>query len=71
MVQVLKQFGDDLTRENIMKQAANLDLHLDMMLDGIDIKTSPTDFYPIESMQPIKFDGKKFVPLGPVIDGSK
>ncbi|TNE35535.1 MAG: branched-chain amino acid ABC transporter substrate-binding protein [Alphaproteobacteria bacterium] len=69
MVQVLKQCGDDLSRENIMKQAANLDMHPDMMLDGVDIKTSPTDFFPIESMQPIKFDGEKFVPIGDVIKG--
>ena len=50
LVQVLKQCGDDLTRANVMKQAANLkDLELPMLLPGIKINTSPTDFYPIES----------------------
>ena len=67
LVQVLKQAGDNLTRENIMKEAANLDLELDMMLPGVKIKTSPTDFFPIESMMPIRFDGEKFVPLGKVV----
>ena len=47
LVQVLKQCGDDLTRENVMKQAANLkDFELEMLLPGIKINTSPTDFYP-------------------------
>ena len=48
MVQVLKQCGDDLSRENIMKQAANLkDLELPMLLPGIKINTSPDNFSPI------------------------
>ncbi|WP_373086270.1 ABC transporter substrate-binding protein [Sneathiella sp.] len=67
MEQVLKQAGDNLTRENVMKEAANLDLKLDLMLPGVDIKTSPTDFFPIESMMPIQFDGEKFVSLGKVV----
>ena len=67
MEQVLKQCGDDLTRENVMKQAANLDLELDMMLPGIKIQTSPTDYFPIEAMMPIAFDGEKFVPVGEVV----
>ena len=48
MVQTLKQAGDNLTRENVMKEAANLkNLELDGLLPGIKINTSPTDFAPI------------------------
>jgi branched-chain amino acid transport system substrate-binding protein len=70
LVQVLKQCGDDLTRENVMKQAANLkDLKLDMLLPGIAINTSPTDFYPIKQLQMIKFNGEHWERFGPVISG--
>jgi branched-chain amino acid transport system substrate-binding protein len=72
LVQVLKQCGDDLTRANIMRQAANLkNLELPMLLPGVVINTSPTDFYPIESMQLAKFDGEKWVLFGDVIDASQ
>jgi branched-chain amino acid transport system substrate-binding protein len=65
LVQVLKQCGDDLTRENVMREAANLkDLELPMLLPGIRINTSPTDFYPIEQVQLIRFDGKTWVRFG-------
>ena len=68
LVQVLKQCGDDLTRENVMRQAANLkDLELPMLLPGIQINTSATDFYPIEQVQLIRFDGKKWVRFGEVL----
>jgi branched-chain amino acid transport system substrate-binding protein len=70
MVQVLKQAGDNLTRENIMKQAANLkDLQLEMALPGIKINTSPTDFYPFDQMQMMQFDGTAWRRFGPVITG--
>jgi branched-chain amino acid transport system substrate-binding protein len=70
MVQVLQQCGDDLTRANVMKQAANLkDYETGMALPGIKINTSPTDFYPIEQMQMGRFDGQSFVPFGPVLSG--
>jgi branched-chain amino acid transport system substrate-binding protein len=70
LVQVLKQCGDDLTRENVMKQAANLkDLRLDMLLPGISINTSATDFYPIKQMQMYKFDGEHWEAIGPVMSG--
>jgi ABC-type branched-subunit amino acid transport system substrate-binding protein len=49
LVQVLKQCGDNLTRENVMKEAANLNMTLPMLSPGIEVKTSPDDFYPIES----------------------
>jgi len=70
LVQVLKQCGDDLTRENVMKQAANLNqLVLPMLLPGIKISTSPTDFAPIKQMQLIKFNGKTWELFGPVLSG--
>ncbi len=69
MVQVLKQCGDDLTRENIMKQAANLkNLALPMLMPGIKINTSPKDFFPIEQEQLAKFDGTRWVLFGKIID---
>ena len=52
MVQVLKQAGQDLSRENIMRQATNLrDLELPMLLPGIKVNTSPTDYYPVQQLQ--------------------
>jgi len=70
MVQVLKQCGDELTRENIMRQAANLkDFSGDMLLPGIKINTSPDDFFPIEQMQLMKFDGQVWRRSGDVITG--
>jgi branched-chain amino acid transport system substrate-binding protein len=70
LVQVLKQCGDDLTRENVMRQAASLKgLVLPMLLPGIKISTSPTDFQPIKQMQLIKFNGKSWELFGPVLSG--
>jgi branched-chain amino acid transport system substrate-binding protein len=70
MVQVLKQCGDELTRENVMKQAANLkDLELGMLLPGIKINTSPTDYFPVEQMQMSRFNGDHGELFGPVIGG--
>ena len=72
MVQVLKQAGNDLSRANVMKQAASLkDFSLPMLLPGIKINTSPTDFYPIEQEQLAKFDGERWVLFGEVYDASK
>ena len=68
MVQVLKQCGDDLSRENIMRQAANLqDVRIPMLLPGILVNTSPDDFYPVEQMQMQQFDGKQWVRFGPIL----
>jgi branched-chain amino acid transport system substrate-binding protein len=68
MVQVLKQAGNDLSRENIMRQAANLrDLELPMLLPGIKVNTSPTDHYPIEDMQMMRWDGKQWVRFGSIL----
>jgi len=66
--QVLKQCGDNLTRENVMKQAASLKrLQLDTLLPGIAISTGPSDFAPIEAMQLERFNGKQFELFGSVI----
>ena len=68
MVQVLKQAGNDLSRENVMRQAANLkQLELPGLLPGIRINTGPTDYYPIEQLQLARFDGKQWVLFGEVI----
>ncbi|MFT3805238.1 MAG: ABC transporter substrate-binding protein [Burkholderiaceae bacterium] len=68
IVHVLKQCGDDLTRENVMRQAANIkDLQLPMALPGVLINTSPTDYAPFQSMQLVKFDGKSWALFGDVM----
>jgi len=68
LIQVLKQCGDNLTHENVMKQAANLkNFELNVLLPGIKINTSPTDFAPIESEQLARFDGKEWVRFGEII----
>ena len=69
--QVLKQCGDDLTRENIMKQAANLNFEIGIYLPGTKIKTSPTDFAPIEQLQMQRFKGETWERFGPVMSGEK
>jgi len=63
LVELLKQCGDDLTRANIMKQAANLDLQLPMIYPDIRFKTAPDDFYPLENVRLVRFDGARFVPV--------
>ena len=71
LVQVLKQCGDDLTRENVMKQAANLhNFTVPMLLPGITVNTSPTDFAPIKQMQMARFDGERWQLFGPLISGA-
>jgi len=71
MVQVLKQAGNDLSRANVMKQAANIkDLALPMLLPGIKINTSPTDFFPIEQERLVRYDGERWVLFGDLIDAS-
>src|SRR5262249_9720013 len=70
LVQVLKQCGDELTRENIMKQAANLkDFRTEVLLPGIMINTSPTDFAPISQLQLQRFKGDRWELFGDVISG--
>jgi ABC-type branched-subunit amino acid transport system substrate-binding protein len=70
LVEVLKRCGDDLTRENIMKQAANLkDFRTEVLLPGIMINTSPTDFAPISQLQLMKFNGEKWDLFGDIVSG--
>ncbi len=72
LVQVLKQCGNDLSRENIMKQAASLkNLELPLLLPGIKINTSATDFAPIEQEQLARFDGERWVLFGELYDAAK
>src|SRR4051812_25286434 len=69
LVEVLKRCGDNLTRENVMKVVANMDFEINTYIPGIRIKTSPTDFYPIEQVQMMRFSGEKWELFGPIIDG--
>jgi branched-chain amino acid transport system substrate-binding protein len=72
MVAVLKQCGNDLTRANLMKQAASLnDLKLPMLLPGIKVSTSADDFAPIKQMQLMKFNGNTWDLFGEVISASR
>ena len=68
LVQVLRQCGDNLTRENVMRQAANLkDFDTGVALPGIRINTGPADYAPIEAVQLVRFDGKTWAPIGEVM----
>jgi branched-chain amino acid transport system substrate-binding protein len=69
--QVLRQCGDDLTRENIMKQAANLNFEIGIYLPGTRIRTSPTDFAPLEQLQMMRFKGDSWELFGPIMSGEK
>ncbi|MGY3606906.1 MULTISPECIES: ABC transporter substrate-binding protein [unclassified Bradyrhizobium] len=71
-VHVLKNCGDDLTRENLMKQATSIkDLVLPIMLPGIKLNTTPTRYTPMSQEQLMQFDGVKWKPIGEVIDAEK
>jgi branched-chain amino acid transport system substrate-binding protein len=68
---VLRQCGDKLTRENFIKEAANIrDLELPMLLPGIRVNTSPTNFFPVNQMQLVRFEGDGWVLFGDVQDGT-
>ncbi len=70
MVQVLKQCGDELTRENVMKQAASLkDFRTEVLLPGIRINTSATNFAPISQLQLQVFKGERWILFGDIISG--
>jgi ABC-type branched-subunit amino acid transport system substrate-binding protein len=69
IVQVLTQCGNDLSRENIMRQATNLDVALPMLQPGVRVKTGPDDYYPLKQMRLVKFDGQAWVPFGEAISG--
>jgi branched-chain amino acid transport system substrate-binding protein len=67
VVQLLKQCGDNLTRENVMAQASHLDMELPLLLPGIRLKTSPTDLRPIKQMRLVRFDGTRYVLFSDVL----
>jgi branched-chain amino acid transport system substrate-binding protein len=67
VVQILKQCGEDLTRENIMKQASHLDMELPLLLPGIRLKTTPADLRPIRQMRLVRFDGERYVLFSDVL----
>src|SRR5712671_2480686 len=70
MVHVLKQCGDNLTRENVMKQAANIkNLEIGSLLPGVKVNTGPEDFAPISQLQLMKFNGEKWDLFGEVVSG--
>ena len=71
LVQVLTQCGNDLSRENIMRQAASLkNYQSPIVLPGIAINTGPADFRPIEQMRLVQFDGTAWQPIGDVIESA-
>jgi branched-chain amino acid transport system substrate-binding protein len=70
LVQVLKQCGDNLTRENVMRQAANLkDVELEMLMPGIKVNTSQKDYFPLEELQMRRFNGERWESFGPIMSG--
>jgi ABC-type branched-subunit amino acid transport system substrate-binding protein len=72
LAQVLKQCGTDVSRANVMKQAASIkNLSLPMLLPGVKVNTGPKDYYPIEQMQLAKFDGERWALFGEIYDASK
>jgi branched-chain amino acid transport system substrate-binding protein len=71
MAQVLRQCGDDLSRENIMRQAASLkDYRIPVLLPGIAIDTGPPHYRPIEQMRLVQFDGHTWQPIGEVVESA-
>ena len=68
MVDVLKRCGDELTRKNLLRQAADIkDLQLPMMLPGIKINTGAKDYLPVEQAQLMRFDGERWVRFGDIV----
>jgi len=72
MWKVLQQCNGDFSRENVMKQATSIkDMEVPVLLPGIKINTSPTNYHPIRSMQLARWDGKTWVRFGEVIEGAQ
>jgi branched-chain amino acid transport system substrate-binding protein len=72
LVHVLKQAGKDLSRDNVMKEAANIkDLSLPLLIPGIRINTNPSDYLVLTQMQLVKFDGERWAPFGEIYDARK
>jgi branched-chain amino acid transport system substrate-binding protein len=69
LIHVLRQCNDDLSRENVMRQAQNLrDLESPVLIPGVKISTSPTDYVPVQALQLRRFDGNQWVRFGELID---
>ena len=66
LVEVLKACGNDLSRANVMKKAASLDMELPMLRPGFQVKTAPADYQPIKQLFLIQFAGKEWRPVGPI-----
>jgi branched-chain amino acid transport system substrate-binding protein len=72
LVQVLKQCGNDLSRENIMRQATNIkNLELPALLPGVRVNTSPTNYHPVRQVQLMRWDGRLWVRFGDVFEGAE
>ncbi len=70
--EVLRRCGDELTRENLMKQAASLkNLEVPLMLPGVKVNTGPDDFYPLQSLQMARFEGDHWVLFGEMMSLDK
>jgi len=69
LVAVLQKCGDNLTRANLMAQAANLDIEIGMLRPGIRIRTSPRDYQPIKQLFLIRFDGREWLSLDTIVGG--
>jgi len=67
VVEILKQCGDNLTRENVMDKATHLDMELPLLLPGIKLSSSPTDHRPIKQMHLVRFNGERYVLFGDVL----
>jgi branched-chain amino acid transport system substrate-binding protein len=69
MIHVLKACGDNLTRENVLKQATNLkNVQLDLLLPGISVNTTPTDYRVNKQLQMMKFNGERWEMFGPILE---
>ena len=68
---MLQQCGDDLSRENVMRQATNIKNFIPtMLLPGLSINTGPKDYAPIKQVQLTKFEGERWMPLGDPVEGN-
>ena len=70
VVQLLRNCGDNLTRENIMQQASHLNMELPLLLPGIRLHTSPNDLRPIKQMRLVRFNGERYVLFSDVIESN-
>ena len=71
LVQTIKQAGNNLTRENLMKQALSLNMTLPMLYPGIGVSTSPSNAYPVEQWQMIQFNGTRYEVTGGILGGGR